>query len=56
MDELIYYYQKLIQLLDEEDIKLQGYFEGDLSEMYRQILQKEKEVIQNNLQYLLNYR
>lgn len=54
MDELIRRYQKLIQLLEEEEEKISFSLQGDLLSQYRLIIKKEKELIKEQIRTIRN--
>ena len=55
MENLVSSYQRLLQLLEEENNEIVLCMEGELLEKYRRVLQKEKEEIEKNIRFLCNY-
>lgn len=54
MEDTVAYYKKLIQLLEEENDIVSLCLQGELLDLYRQILVKEKEAIETQLMKLIN--
>lgn len=50
MDEIIFGYRKLIDLILEEEQYATCCFEGDLLEKYKDVLRKEREKIEQQLE------
>ncbi len=55
MDEIISEYRKLLELLDEEKESIVRSMQGELMEIYREILQKERENVEKNIHMLYQY-
>lgn len=55
MDEIISEYRKLLELLDEEKDKIARSMQGELMEIYREILQKEREKVEKNMYMIYQY-
>lgn len=54
MGEIISEYRKLLELIDEEKVMVSKGLQGELLDMYRNILLKEKNEIERYLQ--MNYQ
>lgn len=52
MDQIISEYRKLLQLLTEEELLVAGYLQGELLGIYRDILKKEREIIEYRMREL----
>lgn len=49
MEELLMRYRRLIQLLEMEEEKIGVSLEGELKEVYRSVLQRERQELVENL-------
>lgn len=52
MEEIISEYKKLLELIDEENVLIAKGLQGELLEMYRNILAQEKDEIEKYLQII----
>jgi hypothetical protein len=54
MDEVIYYYHRLLQLLEEEESVLSLSLQGELHNQYLRVIRKEKDDVERNLRIIYN--
>jgi len=55
VDEIVFGYRKLLDLISEEEQQAVCCIQGDLLEMYKNVLLKEREKIEQQIQVLQHY-